>query len=404
MDILSVQNEPFSDISIECFQYHTYLPYNSAALLYNDEIKIPIQDLEALTLPSNSYIYIEGQILTDKDAVPTKLKFINNAIAYLFREIRYEMNGVTLDSVRNLGLVSTLKNYLSLNDNTSKLLINAGWCPQEKDKILIDTKGNFNVFIPLKLWLGIFEDFNKVVLGSRQELILIREKDDLDAVIASDETENPKIKLSKISWHVPHITPSIPQQLILNKIINSNIELPIKFRSWELIEYPVLPNSTRHTWPVKTTTKLESPRHVIIAFQNNRKGNLLKDMSQFDHCNLRNIRVFLNSNRFPYNDLELDFESNRFATLYEMFANFQESYYHLTSNQPLLTPQEFKTMAPIIYIDASRQPEIIQSGSVTMRIEFETTQPIGTNISAYCLILHEKEFYYNPLTKIVRQV
>ncbi|XP_072400839.1 uncharacterized protein [Diabrotica undecimpunctata] len=404
MDLLSVTDEPFSDTSIENCQFHSYQPYNSASPNYNDEVRIIITDFDALTAPSNSYIYIEGQLLTDKNQVPTKFKFINNAIAYLFREIRYELNGVNVDSVRNLGLVSTIKNYLSLNDNTSKLLINAGWCPNEKDRILTDDKGNFNLFIPLRLWLGIFEDFTKIIMGMRQELVLIRDKDDIDAVLSTDETEHPKIKLLKLSWHVPHVTPSISQQIILNKILNSNNELPIKFRSWELIEYPALPNSTRHTWPVKTSTKLESPRHVIIALQHGRKGNLLKDLSQFDHLNLRNIRVFLNSNRYPYNDLELDFDSNRFATLYEMFANFQESYYHLTSNQPLLTPQEFKEKAPIVHIDCSRQPEVLQSGSVTLRIEFETTKPIGTNISAYCLILHEKKFYYNPLTKIVRQV
>ncbi|XP_050518607.1 uncharacterized protein LOC126892847 [Diabrotica virgifera virgifera] len=120
---------------------------------------------------------------------------------------------------------------------------------------------------------------------------------------------------------------------ILNKIARSNTELPIKFRSWELIEYSTLNNSTRHTWPVKTTTKLESLRNIVVAFHDGRKGKMLKDMSKFDHCNLRNIRMFLNSERYPYQNLNLDFVSNRFATFYEMFANFQESYY---SRTPLL--------------------------------------------------------------------
>ncbi|XP_050517577.1 uncharacterized protein LOC126892157 [Diabrotica virgifera virgifera] len=237
----------------------------------------------------------------------------------------------------------------------------------------------------------------------RQELVLIREKDDIDAIIATDETEKPKIEINKLYWNVPHILPNISEQLRLNKIVRSNTELPIKFRSWELIEYPTLNNSTRHTWPVKTTTKLESPRHIVVAFHDGRKGKMLKEMSKFDHCNLTNIRMFLNSERYPYQDLNLDFDSNRFATLYEMFANFQESYYHLQTNQPIFNPEEFKNNAPIVHTDCSRQKEIIQSGSVVLRIEFETSKSVGNNVSAYCLILHEKEFFYNPLTKIVRQ-
>ncbi|CAH1099383.1 unnamed protein product [Psylliodes chrysocephalus] len=126
-------------------------------------------------------------------------------------------------------------------------------------------------------------------------------------------------------------------------------------------------------------------------------------MSTFDHCKLNNIRVFLNSDRYPYHDLNLDFTNNKYATLYDMFANFQESYYHFNLNQPIFNLQEFKEKAPLVYIDCLRQKEVIKSGSIVLRIEFETDEPTSTDISAFCLILHEKEFSYNPLTKTVKQ-
>lgn len=40
------------------------------------------------------------------------LKFINNGVAFLFEEIRYEMNGIVVDRVRNPGIISTIKSYL----------------------------------------------------------------------------------------------------------------------------------------------------------------------------------------------------------------------------------------------------------------------------------------------------
>ncbi|XP_050503573.1 uncharacterized protein LOC126882641 [Diabrotica virgifera virgifera] len=215
--------------------------------------------------------------------------------------------------------------------------------------------------------------------------------------------KSPKLLFPKYFGNVPHVSINVEQQVRLNKLVRNNTELPLKFRSWELIEYPTLNDSTRHTWSVKTSTKLESPKHIIVAFQNGRKGTLLKDMSKFDHNNLTNIRVFLNSERYPYSDLHLDFDTNRFATLYEMFANFQESYYHIHPSQPIYTPLEFKENSPLVHIDCCRQKEVLQSGSVVLRIEFETSKSTGNNTSAYCLILHEKEFWYNPLTKILRQ-
>ncbi|KAJ8932205.1 hypothetical protein NQ314_014839, partial [Rhamnusium bicolor] len=168
-------------------------------------------------------------------------------------KIKYELNGIAVDSVRNVGLVSTIKNYLSYNENESVLFENASWFPKKitpttalNKKILVDSNGNFNVCIPSKLLLGFFEDFRKLIINMKQKLVLIRGSNDNDAITSEEESEEPKIEIQKLFWRVPHVTVSIQEQLKLNKIVNRNIELPIKFRSWELIEYPFLSTTTRH--------------------------------------------------------------------------------------------------------------------------------------------------------------
>ncbi|KAJ8978400.1 hypothetical protein NQ317_005803 [Molorchus minor] len=347
MDLLNVTSEPFSDNSVEDYQFHTYQPYIPGNLNYNDEIKIPIQDLNTFTASYGS----------GEHPISTK----NNGIAFLFRELRYELNGIVVDSVRNVGLVSTIKNYLSYNENESVLLQNA-----------VGASGNFNVCIPLKLLMGFFEDFRKVIINMKQELVLIRSSNDNDAIISLDDTEIPKLIYRNCigKYH------TIQEQLRLNKTINKN--------KLELIEYPSLSSTTRHTWPDKTTTKVETPRHVIVAFQKDRKNRITTDI-------------------YPYNDLFIDFKNNKYATLFEMYANFQESYYSNKSNQPIFNPTDFKLHAPLAHIDCSRQKETLQTGSTVMRIEFETERPTSANTTAYCLILHERHFTYNPLTKIVKE-
>lgn len=400
MDILDVTQQPLVDSSIVNLEYHNYQPFVTAKFSYNDEIRIPIQELDAYTLPCESMLYLEGNLTKDDGKPATKLKLINNALCFLFREVRYEMNGVVVDSIRNVGLTSTLKAYLSYNESESVKLQNAGWFP----KISTVPNGTkFNVCIPLKMLMGFFEDYRKIILNMRQELVLVRSSNDLDAVTASDETEKPMINIDKLFWRVPHVGIDIPEQLKLSKILDKNIDIPMAFRSWELVEFPSLPESTRHTWPVKTTTKLESPRHIIIAFQTNKKNKVTSNMSIFDSCNITNIRAFLNSERYPYHDLFLNFKENKFATLYEMFTNFRQSYYE-KGNEPIFTPTEFKSIAPISHLDCSHQKETIQSGSVVLRVEWETSENIPKDTTAYCLILHDRLFRYNPLTKIVRQV
>lgn len=116
----------------------------------------------------------------------------------------------------------------------------------------------------------------------------------------------------------------------------------------------------------------------------------------------RFLQLFF-SERYPYQDLYLNFKENKFSALYEMFANFRNSYYG-TPNEPVFTPEEFKSKIPIVHVYCSHQKESIQTGAVVMRIEFETNSSIAKETSAYCLILHDKLFSYNPVTKLIRQL
>ncbi|KAJ8966994.1 hypothetical protein NQ314_003170 [Rhamnusium bicolor] len=69
----------------------------------------------------------------------------------------------------------------------SVLFENAGWFPKKitpttapNKEILVDSNGNFNVCISMKLLLGSFEDFRKLIINMKQELVLIRDSNDND--------------------------------------------------------------------------------------------------------------------------------------------------------------------------------------------------------------------------------
>jgi len=44
----------------------------------------------------------------------------------MFDEIRYELNGVEIDRNRNIGITSTIKNYVSLMTKRQLIMRNAG--------------------------------------------------------------------------------------------------------------------------------------------------------------------------------------------------------------------------------------------------------------------------------------
>lgn len=271
--------------------------------------------------------------------------------------------------------------------------------------------GYFDFLIPLSNILGFAKEYNKVLIGSKSELVLVRSNTSTRAFLENPPSaaaiaaaggdvnnvphETHKLTLTRISWLLPYVTLSNPLKVRLLHSLGKGSNIPIAFRSWDLNTYPLLPTTTKHVWTVKTTTQLEKPRFVIIGFQ-----TTVQNPSRFSIFSLRDVKVHLNSQRFPYMQLSCRTDLFEFAHLYELYSKFQESYYG-TRSEPLLNLDEWLEYAPLIVIDCNHQDETVKSGPVDVRIEFETVDNIPGNISAYALIIHDRIVEYNPLTGLV---
>lgn len=401
MSILQIADLPQFDDSIESYEIHTYNPYNNS-FRENDEIRIPIHQQDVYVLPSASSIYIEGHAtLLGKDHKPVQkaVDFTNNYILFLFQDIRYEMNGIEIDRIKNAGITTTIKSYVSMNEGESKVAALSGW---KMSGFKIEN-GNFSIIVPLGKLMGFAEDYNKIIVNCKHELILNRNNSTLNSVKISEEVSNIRIEIQKIQWRVPHIKVSDRQRLSLLKHLEKDRPIQIAFRNWDLYEYPLLPKTTKHSWSVKTASQLEKPRYVIFCLQTNRKNNRVSDCSLFDHCKLTNVTLFLNSQYYPYEPLNLKFDDNKYSILYEMYCKFRQSYYNIPVD-PLLDLESFKIKAPLFIIDCSRQNENLKTGPVDVRIEIESSQEIPDDTTAYCLIINDRLIEYRPLSNIVRKL
>ncbi|XP_011860568.1 PREDICTED: uncharacterized protein LOC105557816 [Vollenhovia emeryi] len=128
VDILSIGGEPIFDERIVKIETHAYNPYANATFGYSDEVRIPIQQQDLYTLPCESALYEEGK-LSDEASTTTNQnsKLASNCVAFMFEEIRYELNGVEIDRNRNIGITNTIKNSVSLTPRELDILQNAGW-------------------------------------------------------------------------------------------------------------------------------------------------------------------------------------------------------------------------------------------------------------------------------------
>ena len=151
-DMVDILYKPQFDESVIKKENHSYIPYIQT-FNNNDKIRISIQILDLFVLLHESFLYIEEFIANRDQSISKTVAFSNNCMAYLFEEIRYEMNGIEIDRTRQLGIASEMKNFVSINEIEGKTLKNAGWSPFEKHNVDMDT-GYFNFCLPLKNLLG----------------------------------------------------------------------------------------------------------------------------------------------------------------------------------------------------------------------------------------------------------
>ncbi|KYN28705.1 hypothetical protein ALC57_01871 [Trachymyrmex cornetzi] len=92
VDILNIAGEPIFDDRIVKIETYTYA---NTTFEHSDEIRIPIQQQDLYTLPCDSFLYVEGRLTVKSDQMSSTLG--NNCVAFMFDEIRYELNGVEID-------------------------------------------------------------------------------------------------------------------------------------------------------------------------------------------------------------------------------------------------------------------------------------------------------------------
>jgi hypothetical protein len=397
-DKIEVFSEPIFDNSIVSFEEHTYKPYGSPSFKSSDEIRISINFQDIILDISESYIYIEGTF--QPNDLTKKCYLSNNALAFLFDEIRYEMGGEEVANVRKPGITTTLKTIASVDSRQGKILINAGWGLSEKRQALVDkTSHVFSGKLPLRYLMGFAEDYNKGIFNVKQELILIMARNFTNCYMGDVDAE---IKIDKIEWKVRHIIPDDRQKLKIMTRMNKGVNIQIPYRKWDLYELPTLRQTSSDVWALRTSTNLEKPRYLIIGFQNNdASNNRENDASQFIDADISDIRLYLNSTVFPYERWNLDFKKKLYGPAYFTYENFQNSYYGREGAHPLCDYEEYLT-SPIFIIDCSHQPEAIKSSTVDVKLEFQTREskfPADTKV--YALVIHDSILSYNVLNGAV---
>ena len=374
------------------------------------DIRLVIESQDIFTHPSESFLLIEGH-LTKADGTAyanvDNISLTNNAMMYLFRDIRYELSGQEIEKINYVGQATTMLGLLKYPDDFSKSKglnqlwykdtttqannQNMGWNIRRQYVVHnSDPKGTFGFRIPFKHIIGFCDDYDKVLYRFKHGLIL-RRNNDHDAIFRANGVDPGKITLSKISWFMPDVIPADKAKLELNKIIKRKETLFVGYRMIQS-DKTIIPQSTSFSWKLSVKSSPEVPRFIIVGFQTDKSNDQEQNPSIFDNLNIRNIHVMLNKDRYPALDYNLSFPVQQFSRAYGDAAEFRSKFFNMNEliSNPNFTPSEYKTLYPLFLFDVSKQSEKLKYSTSDIQIKMEFNENVPLSTEAYAITISDR--------------
>ena len=418
--ILRITDPILSDDSIdkyEEFEYGTVAGTNLNS--FGSDIRLTIETQDVFTHPSESFLIIEGQLVRNVDdgeyAVGDLITLTYNGIMHLFKRIQYDLSGQVIESLQYPGQATTMLGLLKYPDDFSKSKgLNQLWYKDTTENannnntgftirrsyIIVNSEpiGTFSFKIPLKHIFGFCEDYDKVVYGLKHTLTLTRNNDNeaifkTDNVVGGvDAVVDGKVKLSKVSWFMPHVTPADKDKMELYKIIERKEKIPVGYRMIQCDNAVIPPTATSFSWRLSVKSSPEVPRFIIVGFQTNKSGNQKTNPSLFNNVNVSNMYVMLNSMRYPAVDYNISFNKQQFSRVYGDAADFRSKFFNMDElvSSPNINPSDYRTLYPLFLFDVSKQSEKLKFSTTDIQVKMHFSVGVPANTQAYAVIISDR--------------
>ena len=125
---------------------------------------------------------------------------------------------------------------------------------------------------------------------------------------------------------MPHVVLSDESQLSLFKDISNKVSLYIPYLNRQCERLSILQNSRDLDWKLNISAGSERPRYIFLCFQEAKDNNQKVNSSNFDHLQVTNAYVQLNSERYPEENQNINFNKNHFVKPYKMAADFHKIF------------------------------------------------------------------------------
>ena len=230
----------------------------------------------------------------------------------------------------------------------------------------------------------------------RHSLQLNRKANDNYAIYRTSAPGAGKVVITKITWWMVRVLPSLSESSRLNKLIlDDKIILDSWFRVRQCAMVSVPVGLTSFTWNLGVKT--EKPRYVIIGLQTAKDENQEQNAALFDHQNVTNMKVRINSQEYPSIDVNSSFPLNQIVGWYRRLREFKSTFYGVDKivSSTCVDAKTFKDLYPLFVFDVSRQSEKMGNSTVVdLAVTMTTGAPVAANTNAFSLVISDRKIQF----------
>lgn len=357
--------------------------------------------------------HIQGKYVKKSDGSDypdnSTIKLVDNFAAFLFSRIELKKHNTLIDTVEMPGITSTVKSFVSYSKSQQQTLAACGF----NSKFV--GGGRFEVLCSLgHLGLGFFDHMRYPMFKGGFEITFTR-ADDNDALYhwkgnsaTAVDPDDGKVIIESFVLRVPLIdyTATAKIQLIDRlKQLSDKGGLVYNFYQWQCIDKKGVFGSSFSFDITSLYRNVYNPRFVIVALQTNRNNDQKKDPSRFDSCNIKNVCVKINGERYPQEMQNIDILKQKHAILYDQYQTFRKI--NFGDNEVILDNVDFVTKWPLLVIDTHLHPPSTDRSRSDIQIELDFTNPIAspvanTGTTAYVVVVSGVHFSYDITRNTIR--
>ena len=133
----------------------------------------------------------------------------------------------------------------------------------------------------------------------------------------------------------------------------------------------------------------ETEIYYIVGFQTAKDGNQIKNPSPFDHVNLKNAYVTLNSDRYTAVHYNLSFSNQKCSRVYGDAALFRVKFFGMDEliTQCNITRSDHRKLYYSFHIRCQQAERKLKSSVVDIQLKANLTENVPTNTRAFALVI-----------------